>query len=223
MTQPLPSDPVAEALFGDTRRSVLALLFGRPEEAFYLREIVRETGSGRGAVQRELARLAGAGLVLRSERGREVYFRANPEAPVYGELRNLIEKTTGTVGVLRTALAALGPERVHAAFVYGSVATGSQRSPSDVDLMVIGPVTLRELLPSLGPAQDRLGREINPTIYDAKELRERLDRGDHFVSSVFAGPRLMVVGVARLAGQPLDRRAPDQPAGDRGLPRGRGA
>lgn len=227
MSPIVSADPVAEALFGGTRRAVLALLFSRPEEAFYLRQIVRETGSGRGAVQRELARLTDAGLLTRHEQGREVYYRANPEAPVYRDLLNLVAKTTGIVGVLRTALAELGPERIEAAFVYGSVAAGSQGATSDVDLMVIGPVTLRELLPALGPAQDRLGREINPTVYDAGELRERLGRGDHFLAGVFAGPMLMVVGgtddLARLAGQPLDLGAPDEPAGDRRAPRGGGS
>ena len=56
-----PGDAIAEALFGQTKRRVLALLFSRPERAFYLREIARETASGTGAVQRELAQLVAAG------------------------------------------------------------------------------------------------------------------------------------------------------------------
>lgn len=222
-----PSDPMADALFGNTRRNVLALLFGRPEETFYLREIVRETGSGRGAVQRELARLTNAGLLTRSARGREVFFGANPESPVYAELRSLMTKTAGIVAVVRAALIELGPERIEAAFVYGSVASGTQGPSSDVDLMVIGPVPLRELLPHLGAAQDRLGREINPTVYDSGELRQRLRGGEHFVSRVLMGPKLMLLGTVhdleRLAGQPLDHGARDEPAGDRGPARGRGA
>ena len=114
-------DRIAEALFGQTKRRVLALLFCRPETAFYLREIVRETGSGTGAVQRELAQLVDAGLIRRSQRGQHVYFNADPTSPVFDEMRSLLAKTAGLADVLRTALVGLPNDkaRIDAAFVTG--------------------------------------------------------------------------------------------------------
>lgn len=198
-------DRVAEALFGHTRRRVLGLLFGRPGESFYLREIVRLTGAGIGAVQRELKQLTDAGLIRREIRGRQVYFSANSDAPVYLELRGLLTKTTGIADVLRAALRPFVEKKmIVIAFIYGSVASGKQGSRSDVDLMIIGDLKLSELMPVLRKTQDELGREINPTIYGPQEFHAKLLKDKHFVRNVVANPKLMLIGTTdefkRLAG-----------------------
>src|SRR5688572_29190150 len=133
-----PLDSLSSALFGKTRRSVLGLLFGEPDRSFFLREIARRTGAGQGAVQRELRRLADAGIISRHPVGRTVMYRANPESPVYEDLRRLIAKTAGVAEHLRQALAPLR-DRVEVAFIYGSFAkaTGVRRT-SDIDVMVVG-------------------------------------------------------------------------------------
>lgn len=198
-------DQVAQALFGRTKRSVLGLLFGRPDDSFYLREIVRLTGAGTGAVQRELSQLTAAGLVRREVRGRQVYFTANHEAPVYPELRSLVAKTTGVVDVLRTALQPFVEKKsIILAFIYGSVATGKQGPKSDVDLMIIGDLSLSALIPALRKTQEELGREVNPTIHKPREFRGKIREDAHFLRRVLARPKVMVAGnpdeLARLAG-----------------------
>ncbi|MGH9199063.1 MAG: nucleotidyltransferase domain-containing protein [Acidimicrobiia bacterium] len=205
---------IASALFGQTRRKVLALLVGHSVESFYLREIVRAIGGGTGAVQRELEQLTSAGLILRKADGRQIYFTANPDSPVFEEVRGLVTKTIGVHEVIRLALADF-PERrlILSAFIYGSAygsaATGRDRPESDVDLMVVGDLTLSALLPVLRPVQDQLGREITPTIYPVEELRQKLVAGNHFLKSVLSRPKIMLVGneneLAELAGQRLDR------------------
>lgn len=204
----MANDRVADVLFGKTRRGVLALLFGRPEESFYLREIARRTEGGIGAVQRELAQLVSADLVCREPRGNQVWFRANPLSPVYDELRSLMAKTAGIADVLRSGLADLAAgSRIEIAFVYGSVASGTQSAGSDVDLMVIGDVALAELLPALTPLQERLGREITPTTYRSADFRSAYARREHFVRRVLEGPKIMIVGTAdeltRVVGEPV--------------------
>jgi predicted nucleotidyltransferase len=189
------ADRVAEALFGKTRRSVLALLFGRPDERFYMRQVARMTGASVAAVQYELARLATAQLVVRAPEGKQVYFRANTESPVFNEIRGLMDKTVGAVAVVQSTLSGLAREgRIDIAFIYGSVASGTHGSYSDVDVMIIGDIKLLEIIPALRVAQDRLGREINPTIYPGEELRMRLTDREHFVIQVMDGPKIMLIG-----------------------------
>lgn len=221
-----PPDRLSRLLFGSVRRDVLALLFGRPDERFYLREILRAAGGGSGAVQRELRDLVAAGLVQRQARGHQVYFSANPESPIFPELRSIVAKTAGAVDVLRAALAALVEEaRIAAAFVYGSVARGSHSTGSDVDLIVVGDATLSEVASAIRPAEDRLGREINPSVYTAGEFRQRM-MSSHFLKRVLAGPKLFIAGDERVLGrvgrQSLDRGAPDDTGRDRRPVRGRG-
>ncbi len=177
VTSPTP-DTVSRLLFGSTRREVLALLLGRPDERFYLREILRAVGGGSGAVQRELKQLVEAGLVEREARGHQVYFSANRDAAIFPDLQAIIEKTAGAVDVLRTSLATLISQgRVEVVFVYGSVASGKKTARSDVDLLIVGDVSLEEAVPALRAAEARLGREVNPTVYPVNELRDRVKRG----------------------------------------------
>ena len=86
---------IAGALFGKTRQAILSLLFGHSDESFYLRQITRYLGSGMGAVQRELNQLVEAGIIRRFRQGNLVYFRDNPDCPIYDEIKNLIRKTSG--------------------------------------------------------------------------------------------------------------------------------
>ena len=189
------TDSIATTLFGQTRRNVLALLFGHPDQDFYLPEVVRHTGAGMGAVQRELAALTEAGLITRRPRGKHVYFQANRRSPVFDEIRSLIDKTAGVADVVRAALQELRDEgRIEFAFIYGSVATGKHGPESDVDLMIVGEARLSDLVPAIRGAQDRLGREINPTVFSLSEIQERLRVREHFISRTFERPKIMLIG-----------------------------
>jgi uncharacterized protein len=188
-----PSDCIGEVLFGRTRRAVLALLYGHADEEFYLREIIRAAGVGQGSMQRELEKLVGSGLVLRRAQGRQVYFRANSDSPVYKELRGLLLKTAGVADVLREALTPLAA-RIVVAFVYGSVARGDERRASDVDIMIVGDASFADVSQALGSAQQRLGREVNPTVYSPGEYKKKLAAGHHFVRSVTAQQKLFLLG-----------------------------
>ena len=191
------SDVLASALFGKTRRNLLALLFIEPDRAFYLREIARRTGAGQGAVQRELRRLTDAGIITRQNRGHAILYRVDPECPVYAELRGLMIKTAGVVEQLRQALAPLS-DRIDVALVYGSYASqAGMRAGSDVDLMVIGNVSFGDVAEHTAPVQERLGREINPTVYAAAEFGDRARRGHHFVRDVLQHSKLFVIGGPR--------------------------
>lgn len=188
-------DRVAEALFGKARRRILALLFGRPDESFYLREIARTTDVALRSVQRELQNLTQAGLITRSQRGQQVYFQADRNAPVFEDMRRLMEKTIGLAAPLRAALATLESRGdVALAFVHGSVASGQHGSASDVDLMVVGETSLKDVAVALRDAQDRLEREINPSVVSVADFQRRLAEGDHFITRVMQGPRIMLIG-----------------------------
>lgn len=187
------ASPIADALFGGTRQSVLGLLFAHPDEAFYLRQIVRRTACGVGAIQRELKQLTEAGIVTRRQAGQHVYFQANRQSPIFQELQGLIIKTSGVADVIRLALTPLAP-RLRVAFIYGSFARGEQRQESDVDVMIVGDISFAEAVGALRPAQDRISREVNPSIYPPAEFRQKVAAKHHFLTQVLSEPKVFVIG-----------------------------
>src|ERR1039458_9830921 len=120
---PAAPSGVADALFSKVQQRVLAVLFGNPARSFYGNELIALAGSGSGAVQRELARLAAVGLVTVRKIGNQKHYQADPTAPIFDDLRRLVMKTSGLVDIMRSALAPIAVEIV-AAFVFGSVAKG---------------------------------------------------------------------------------------------------
>ena len=197
-------DP-ASLLFGAYRRDALALLLLHPEESRHVREIARAIGKAPGTLLRELNALAAAGVLLRKPVGNQVHFQANPGCPIYEELRSILKKTVGVADVLREALAPLGP-KVRAAFVYGSVARGDERSRSDLDVMVVGEASFGDVVAALAPAQESLRREVNPNVYPALEFRKKLAARDPFLKRVLAGHKIYIVGGEDDLGKPAAHR-----------------
>lgn len=187
------SDSVSAALFNGTKAQLLGLLFGHPDEGFYLRQIVRILGCGVGALQRELTDLTGAGIIRRSVRGRQVYFQANTHCPVYEELKGLMAKTAGVGDILRASLAPLA-DQIKVAAIYGSVARGDARSESDIDVLVIGSTAFADVVAALSPFQNRLRREINPTVYSPAEFMDKVAAGHRFVQTVVKGKKIFLIG-----------------------------
>ncbi len=217
-------DPIGEALFPASRREVLHLLYGHVDRAFYVREIVQRIGLGYGHVQRELARLHGGGILTRKEQGRHVYFQANRECPIFEDLRALVTKTVGAAGRLRAALFPLAAS-IDLAFIYGSVARGEATEASDLDVLVIGDVSLAEIVRALREVEGDLGREVIPTVYSPAEAQAKA--GGHFLESVVRGERVFILGeerdLERVLAQPLDPGARDLPERDQGPFRRRGS
>ena len=145
-------------------------------------------------MQRELARLEASGLVVVHRYGRQKHFQANPQSPLFHELTAIVSKTIGVAEPIRRALEPLAP-RIHAAFVFGSVAKGADRSDSDIDLMVISDaLTYGEIFEVLESAGKSLGRAVNPTVYSSSEFRMRIKKGNAFLTKVMAQPRIWVIG-----------------------------
>jgi predicted nucleotidyltransferase len=185
---------IATALFSDSQSRVLQWLFGQPERGFHVNELLRLTGLGSASLQRELKRLSDAGL-LRSERvGNLRTFQADSGSPVYEELVSLTRKTLGAEPMLREALLPL-TARIDAAFIYGSLAKGTDAAKSDVDVMVVGKgLTLNKVLEHLVPLEAQLGRKINPTLLTPTEFKRRQSERDSFVKRVLAQPTIPLIG-----------------------------
>ncbi len=185
---------IAGALFSNVLQRLLALIFGHPETSFYLSEIVQTLRSGTGAVERQLARLEGCGLVSVERIGNQKHYRANRDAPIFQELYGIVQKTMGLSDPLRRALQPFA-HRIKVAFVYGSIAKGTDTARSDIDLMVIGDdLIYSDLFSELEQAEKTLARPVNPTILDPSEWKRKRSEGNAFIEKVAGQPKIFVFG-----------------------------
>jgi len=189
----MPTTSLTDALFPRSRSAVLSALAAAGDEGLHLREVARRTELNSKTVMRELHALRDAGILVSRDVGRQVVYRLNPDCPIVDELRSIIRKTVGLAGVLQAALEPFA-ERIVQAYVYGSHARGEERVDSDVDLMMVGSVSLRELSSALREAGRSLRRTINPTLYTVEAYKKELKARDSFVSRVHHGPRLDLLG-----------------------------
>lgn len=190
---PTPTGGLPGALFTPVQQVVLGLLFGQPDRRFQSGELIRLADSGTGAVHRVLTRLADAGLVSVDRVGNQKYYQANRASPVFDELRGLIVKTSGLLGPFRAALAPLA-DRICAAFVYGSIAKGTDRAASDIDVMVVSDdLDYAELFSALQPVESALARTISPNLMSMAEWRRKRKQAG-FAARIAGQPRLFVLG-----------------------------
>ena len=180
-------------LFTPVQQRVLGLLFGQPDRRFQSGELIRLAASGTGAVHRLLTKLADSGLIAVERVGNQKHYQANRASPVFAELHGLIVKTSGLLAPLRAALAPLA-DRIRAAFVYGSVAKGTDQAASDIDLMVIADkLDYAEVFSALQNVESALSRTVNPSVMALAQWR-RKHKEAGFVSRVAGQPRLFVIG-----------------------------
>ena len=168
----------------------LVLATGEPT---HLRELARRTGLDPSGILRELRNLSDAGIVLVHSVGNQRLFRLNRRCPVHDELRMIVLKTGGLADGLRSALQPLAT-RIEKAYVYGSIASGTDNSDSDIDLMVIGDVSLRAVVRATSKTGQLLGRVINPVVVRPAEFRRKMADADSFLRQVEIGPKIMLIG-----------------------------
>jgi predicted nucleotidyltransferase len=186
-------DRISSVLFGKTRRELLSILYRHADESFFMMQLVRAVGAGKGAVQRELKLLSDAGIITREKIGRQIFYQANHQCPIYEELRQMIAKTMGYADVLKSSLEKIR-DKIKIAFIYGSVAKVGEIRGSDVDIMVVGDASFSEVVSAIQPSQAELKREVNPTVYPVREFVAKIRAKHHFIEQVLSEPRIFLIG-----------------------------
>jgi DNA-binding transcriptional ArsR family regulator len=182
---------LSDILSSRVRAEIFRQLFGLDEKEVHLREMERQASLSLGTIRQDLQKLVKLDLVTTRRDGNRLYYRANTEHPLYPDIRKLVLKTAGLVEIFKSVL---NREGVGVAFVFGSLANSKEKAASDVDLMVIGAVSLRALSSWLSGVPNQIGREINPHTLTVEEFWRRKEKGDHFLSNVLESPKLFIIG-----------------------------
>ncbi|MCM8776511.1 MAG: nucleotidyltransferase domain-containing protein [Candidatus Omnitrophica bacterium] len=170
----------------------MKLFLFNPEDRFYQRQIAALTNQPIRAVQREVAKLEKIGLLERSEQGNHIHYKANKQCLIFGELKRILFKTEGIAKALKESLQ--DTDAVIVALIYGSYAKGEESASSDIDLLVIGTIGLKELSKILSGPKRELNREINYAVLNLEEFKKRLRQKDPFLTSITKGDKIFIVG-----------------------------
>src|SRR3989304_10599740 len=175
-----------------TRVKVLTLFLTHPDERFYYKDLIDRLGVSSTVLRGELKRFEAAGLLKSTREANIRFYRLNKDFMLYPELKSIIFKTAGLADFLRDSLQKIG--NIEAAFVYGSVAKNVEDVKSDIDLMVMGGTDMEKFHDALSRAEETLGREINPTVFDPAEWRKRISKKESFVKDVLKNPKIFLIG-----------------------------
>ncbi|MHB1326066.1 MAG: nucleotidyltransferase domain-containing protein [Thermoleophilia bacterium] len=175
-----------------TRVEIIAWFVSHPGERFYYSQLLKILRASAQSVQNELKRLEKAGLLTSQKEGNIRFYWVNKDFILYPEIKSIIFKTVGVGEELRKSLAKIG--EVKSAFIYGSVAKNREDACSDIDVMIIGNVSEDAVLKAILKAEERLGREVNYSIFDPEEWKQQLSAKKAFVSSVANDQKIFLIG-----------------------------
>jgi DNA-binding transcriptional ArsR family regulator len=192
MVKPYIMTLLSDILSSKIRAEIFRLLFGLNLDALHVREIERRSGFTIGTIQTELKKLSSLGLVHSRRDGNRLYYRANQQHEIFKEIQILTLKTVGLADILKSVL--VDENAIAVAFIFGSIARQAEKPGSDIDLMVIGNLGLRQISSHLSAAVEKIGREINPYILSAAEFKSRKEKKEHFLSRVLSEPRIFIIG-----------------------------
>jgi predicted nucleotidyltransferase len=185
---------VLDTLLGSKLRAkVLGWLFTHSDERYFVRQLTALVEEDSTNVSRELARLERNGILISTVEGKQKYYQANRQSPLFNELHGIIVKTVGVADVLRSALApSIG--KIKVAFIFGSIAGGDERRRSDIDVMIVGRISSEDVVSLLSGAEEKLGREVNPVVYPITEFKQKAREDHHFVKTVLEGEKIFLIG-----------------------------
>ncbi len=189
---------LAEILSSRVRADILRLLFTEQHPELHVRALERKSCVTLNAIRQELKKLSTLELISSRRDGNRLYYKANIDHPLHLVLSELVAKTVGFTAILTQSLT---HPKIEQAFIFGSMATNREGAASDIDLMIIGDIGLRELSSLLSGQEETTGREINPHIYSKKEFKKRLASQDHLLSKVMTGEKVFIIGTEHELGR----------------------
>lgn len=180
-----------QILGSHARAEILKMLFTPEHKMIHLREFARKASLSAPVLQRELRQMAELGLISAEKDGNRVNFTANTSHPLYSVLCDLVLRTEGAAGLLKQAFADCSAQFV---FIFGSMAKGTAKATSDIDLFVIGDCGLREITKRIHRVAQQIGQEVNPYAISQEDFTRRLHENDHFLREIINSPKIFLKG-----------------------------
>ncbi|MCA9808253.1 MAG: nucleotidyltransferase domain-containing protein [Cyanobacteria bacterium HKST-UBA06] len=184
---------IASLFASDTLVKLLAIFLLHADTAFYQSELSDQIGGHLRNTQKMLQKLQETGLIRHYKKGRMSYYQANKHHPAFEELKRLFLKTIALGDLLRESLKPMA-EHIRLACIFGSFATGEETPDSDIDVLIVGNLSLKSVAKALGPISDTVKREVNPLVFTPRGFAEGYEEKNRIVEVLVSCPKLWLVG-----------------------------
>lgn len=174
------------------RVKILHLFFSDVSQEIHIRAIVRKIKEEINAVRRELRNMQAATILLSEKRGNRLYYRINPQCPIFYELLGLVHKEFGLGGAIVKNANAIGS--ITYAILTSAFIDNLHPSPYDIDLLVVGDINLNQLSSIVKGAETEIEREVGYTVLTEDDFEFRKKKRDSFIVNILNKHKIMLVG-----------------------------
>jgi hypothetical protein len=175
-----------------TRLKLINVFFYFPQEIFFVRQLVRLVDEEINSVRRELENLTNAGIIIPDRRGHRLFYGTNPKSPIFHNLMLIAHQSTGLGASLSSRNEKIGNIKY---LLYSfNFAYKTVHSSDDIDLIIIGDVSYKEIESLIKDEEALIGREINYMIMDKNEFNLRRQKRDQFIVDFFLSAPLVIIG-----------------------------
>ena len=151
-----------------TRIKLLIRFFFNPNASSYLRELAKEFNVSTNSVREELNQLTRTKLLTFQKSGRQVFYKANQEHPLFPELKSMVSKVMGIDQVVDGIVTRLGD--LEQAYLLDDYAEG--KDSGIIDLVLVGDVDQYHLNDLSRKTERYIKRKIRTLVLSRDEFKE---------------------------------------------------
>jgi len=155
-----------------TRIKLLIRFFFNPQARSYLRELAKEFNVSTNSVREELNQLRKTNLLKSQKNGRQVYYMANKEHPLFDELKSMVGKVMGIDQVVDGIVNRLGD--LERAYLIDDYAEG--KDTGIIDLVLVGNIDQYHLNDLSRKTERYIKRKIRFLVVSRNEYKELLPK-----------------------------------------------
>ena len=164
-----------------TRIKLLIRFFFNPKTRSYLRELAKEFNVSTNSVREELNQLTSTKLLKAEKKGRQVFYKANQDHPLFPELKSMVGKVMGLDQVIDSIVTRLG--ELESAYLIDDYAEG--KDTGIIDLLLVGNIDQYHLNDLSRKTERYIKRKIRSLVLSRDEFKE-------FEPKLKAGPHILI-------------------------------